>query len=172
MRQHNKNTKIIAVFRKGCSHLKSQRGVALVMAMIASLILIALALLVISFSTQDLRTSVQVVGDKRAMAAAEKGIHRLTQNFDPQNLAASAGSTWAEDLAVDAQSLYTIGTPTVPTVGPVFIPMVGYSIGGGQTWGQRRYIVDVRGQNTKYNTTATISVGVGYGPIEISTMSR
>jgi len=50
--------------------------------------------------------------------------------------------------------------------------MAGYSIGGGQSWGQRRYVVTVQGRNTAYGTQANISTGVGYGPIEISTMSR
>ncbi len=171
MHQHNKKD-ITAIMIGNLPRLGSQQGFALVLAIIASMILMALAMLVVALSTQDVRTSVQVMGDKKALAAAEKGINRLTMTFDPQNLAASAGTTVADDIAVDPTSLYTIGTPTVPTTGPVFIPMVGYSIGGGQTWGQRRYNVTVTGRNTKYNTTAAIGVGVGYGPIEISTMSR
>jgi hypothetical protein len=52
--------------------------------------------------------------------------------------------------------------------------MRGYSIGGGQQWGQRLYLGSVTGRNTNYTppTQVTIDVGLGYGPIEISTMSR
>lgn len=147
--------------------------------------LFALAMLVIHLSTQDLRSSAKNVGDKKASSGAETGIHRMVQNFDPQNLPASAvTSTTANavqingvwylqvDSANDPNSVYTIGTPTRPTSGPTFLPMTGYSIGGGQSWGQARYVVDVTGRNTAYDTSVTIGTGVGYGPIEISTMSR
>ncbi len=62
--------------------------------------------------------------------------------------------------------------PSHQTDGPVFLPMTGYSIGGGQTWGQRRFVVNVDGRNTAYDTRMTISTGVGYGPVEISTMYK
>jgi hypothetical protein len=52
------------------------------------------------------------------------------------------------------------------------IPLAGYSMSGGQRWGQSRYNVDVVGTNTEHNTQVTISVGIGYGPVEMSTMSR
>jgi hypothetical protein len=61
---------------------------------------------------------------------------------------------------------------TRPTVGPIMLPLTGYSIGGGQSWGQSRYNMDVVGKNAEYNTQVTIGVGVGYGPVEMSTMSR
>jgi len=50
--------------------------------------------------------------------------------------------------------------------------MSGYSIGGGQQWGQRVYSVDVTGRNTNYKTIVTIGTGIGYGPVESSTMMR
>jgi hypothetical protein len=108
------------------------------------------------------------------MMAAETGIHRMMQNFDPQNLAASAATQVPidPDPTHDQSSVYSIGTPANPTSGPTFLPLAGYSIGGGQSWGQRRYVVTVTGQNTTYNTRVDIATGVGYGPIEISTMSR
>ena len=153
-------------------NVTSEKGFALVAALMACLILLALGMLVIHFSTQDLRISAKTVGEKKAMAAAETGIHRLMQNFDPQNLTASALSNVAVDTVNAPGDFYTIGTPAVPTTGPAFLPMSGYSISGGQSWGQRRYKVDVTGTNTSYSTRAEIGVGIGYGPIEISTMSR
>ncbi len=152
--------------------LSSEKGFALVTAILACVILFALAMLVIQLSTGDLRVSARTVGDKKAMMAAESGIHRMMQNFDPQNLAASAAANVQVDATNDPNSVYTIGTPGNPSSGPTFLPLAGYSIGGGQSWGQRRYVVTVTGQNTSYNTRVDIATGVGYGPIEISTMSR
>lgn len=165
--------------------IASEKGIALVTAIMACVILFALAMVVIHLSTGDLRVSSKSVGDKKAMTSAETGIHRMMQNFDPQNLAASATSstttdafqisgTWymRVDATNDPASVYNISTPATPATGPTFLPMTGYSIGGGQSWGQRRYEVNITGRNTNYNTQAQISTGVGYGPVEISTMSR
>lgn len=136
----------------------------------ACLILFALTMLILNLSTSDLRVSSQSVGHKKAMIAAETGIHRMMQSFDPQNLASSAQTNIQVDAANDPASVYSISAPTTPTHGPVFLPMTGYSIGGGQTWGQRRFDVSITGRNTSYGTTVTIGTGIGYGPVEISTM--
>ena len=64
----------------------SEKGFALIAAIMACLILLALGMLVISLSTQDLRVSTKIVGDKRSSAAAEDGIHSLPQTFDPRAL--------------------------------------------------------------------------------------
>ncbi len=150
--------------------LSSEKGFALVTAIMACVILFALAMLIISLSTGDLRVSAKSVGDKKAMSAAETGIHRMIQNFNPQNLAASALTGVQVDSANDPASVYSISTPAIPTSGPLFLPMTGYSIGGGQTWGKKRFVVNVEGRNTAYDTKVTIQTGIGYGPIEISTM--
>jgi hypothetical protein len=106
------------------------------------------------------------------MAAAESGIHALTQNFDPGNLMASALTNVQVDASNDPNSRYTVAAPTLPTIGPAILPMSGYSIGGGQMWGQERYNTTVTGTNTAYNATVQIDIGLGFGPIEITTMYR
>jgi hypothetical protein len=153
-------------------YINSEKGFALIAAIIACVILLALGALVIALSTGDLKTSSQVVADKRAMAAAEKGIHRMTETFDPLNLAASAKTTVSADVTADSYSQYEIFTPVIPTAGSSILNMSGFSMGGGQSFGMTRFNVDVMGRNTKYNTRVTIGVGIGYSPIEMSTMSR
>jgi hypothetical protein len=59
-----------------------------------------------------------------------------------------------------------------PAAGPDMLPLAGYAIGGGQQWGQRRYTGRVTGRNTTYDSSVQIDVGMGFGPIEITTMSR
>lgn len=147
---------------KYCLH--SEKGFALIAAIIACVILIALGALVVALSTGDIKTSSRVVGDKRAMAAVEKGIHRLSDTFNPFDLPSNAQTTVAADLAADTHSRYEISTPAIPTSGPTSLPMIGYD----QTWGMRIYSVDVVGQNTAYNTRVTIGVGVGYGPADLT----
>ncbi|MEN6317788.1 MAG: hypothetical protein ABFD82_03385 [Syntrophaceae bacterium] len=146
---------------------KSEEGFALVAAVMACLILLALGMLVISLSTQDIRISTKIVGDKRALAAAENGIHNLTQTFNPQTPITSPVTVSS------GASSYTINYPAVsPTTGPEAIPLRGYQIAGGQSWGMKRYSVGVVGTNTEYNSTVSVALGVGYGPIEISTIYR
>ena len=147
----------------------SEEGFALIAAIMACLILLALGMLVISLSTQDIRVSMKIVGEKRALAAADTGINGLSQTFDPQNPIFVPATT----NRADGVSSYTINYPaTRPTVGAITIPLPGFSIGGGQRWGQSRYNMDVIGRNTEYSTQVTIGVGVGYGPVEMSTMAR
>ena len=148
------------------------RGFALVAAVLAILILSAAGILVFTVSTQDIRISSRTVGEKKALAAANTGIHRLTLNFDPANLAASAVSNVQVDSANDPSSQFTVTTPAVPASGPLTLPLAGYSIGGGQQWGQVRYAARVTGANTRYNSNVPIDVQVGYGPIEITTTYR
>jgi len=147
----------------------SEEGFALIAAIMACLVLLALGMLVISLSTQDIRVSTKIVGEKRALAAADSGISALSQVFDPQNPILAPQTT----NRADGVSSYTLNYPaTRPTLGPILIPLAGFSIGGGQRWGQSRYNLDVVGTNTEYGTQVTVGVGVGYGPVEMSTMSR
>ena len=154
------------------SHLSSEKGFALVTAVMACVILFALAMLVIQLSTGDLRVSARTVGDKKAMNAAEAGLQWMTKHFDADNLGNSAVANAQVDSTNDPNSVYTIGTPGTPASGAIFLPLAGYSIGGAQSLGQRRYVVTITGRNTSYNTRVDIAAGVGYGPVETSTMSR
>jgi len=160
---------LTALFRKN-----SEAGFALIAAIMACLILLALGMLVISLSTQDIRVSTKIVGEKRALAAADTGIVNLLQTFDPQSTTCAQNPTCRNDRTpvtrADGVSSYTIMYPaTRPTRGPPTVPMLsgGYSIAlGAQAPSyQSRYNIDVVGTNTKYNTRVTIGVGVGYGPV-------
>ena len=148
------------------------KGFALITAILAIMILMALGFLAVSVTTGDLKITVRVVGEKKALSAAETGIHRLMQNFDPANMTATQVTSAQVNAEGDPGSRYTISSVGRPAAGPDALPLKGYSIGGGQQWGQRRYVGSVTGVNTSYNSSVTIDVGMGYGPIEITTMSR
>jgi hypothetical protein len=136
--------------------INSQKGFALIAAIMACLILFALGTLVIALSTQDIRVSVKIVGDKRSLASAEEGISNLCQTFDP-----AAGLVAPQQFnRADLKSIYTINYPAVPLkTGPGTVPLAGYSV---DMWGLSIYNIDVAGRSTEYNTQVTIGVGVGY----------
>ncbi len=148
-----------------------QSGFALIAALLAIWILSSVGLLVFTVTTRDIRISSRMVGEKRAFFATEAGIHTLMQGFDPFNLDHSTQSSVPVDTR-DASSQFDIARPYVPPTGPGAVPLAGYSVGGGQEWGATRYMAAVTGKNTKYNSTVTVDVGVGFGPVEVTTAHR
>jgi hypothetical protein len=148
----------------------SEEGFALVTALMACAILFALAMLILQLSTGDLQVSGKSVGDKKASIAAETGVQQVLTGFNPES--PLSATSVPVDAANDPNSVYSFATPTPPTSGPGFAALTGYSIGGGQSWGQTRYGTTITGQNTRYGTSTQVNLGIGYGPVEISTMSR
>ncbi len=151
---------------------RDERGFALIAALLANLILLAVGIVALNLSTGDLRVSMRAVGDKKAVNAAEAGLHWLTVNFDAATYPTLVNVDRQVPTATDANTRYRITNIAEPTTGPSQIPLPGFSIGGSQTWGQARYDAQIRGENTAYNASATIDVGLGHGPVEMGTMSR
>jgi hypothetical protein len=156
-----------------------ERGFALIAALLAIWILTALGMLVFSVTTQDVRVSSRTVGERKAFSAAESGLYWLTLNFDPANPSNAVQSGVVVDgtSTGDPKTQYGIGPANsdgtwVPKTGPVAVPIAGYAMGGGETWGRQRFLARVTGTNTGYNSTVQVDVGVGYGPVDISTIYR
>jgi Tfp pilus assembly protein PilX len=155
---------------------RQESGFALIAALLAIWILTAMGLLVFTVTTQDVRISSRMVGEKKAFFATEAGVHKLVEVFNPLNLVDPAN--YNKDVVVDPvhdknlASQFRIATPAVPTKGPAAIPLSGYSSGGGQQWGSTRYVSIVTGRNTDYQSTVQVDAGVGFGPVEITTAYR
>ena len=154
--------------------LGRKTGFALVAALMAIWILTAVGILVFTVSTQDLRVSTRLVGEKKAFAALETGVHVLTRDFKYDDLPASKKENELADTGGDKDSRYTIDAPRIPTPsdGPATIYYIGFSAAGSESWGRARYLADVRGFNTRYNSIMQVNAGIGYGPIPISPESR
>jgi hypothetical protein len=148
----------------------SEEGFALVTALMACAILFALAMLILQLSTGDLQISARTVGDKKASIAAEAGLQQLLTGFDPGNR--QSKDNIQVDQNNDPDSVYSYNIPAPPTFGSGFAVLRGYSIGGGQSWGLSRYETTITGRNTRYRTSVQVGAGIGFGPVEISTMSR
>jgi Tfp pilus assembly protein PilX len=157
-------------------HGPAEKGFALIATLMAMWILAALGVLVFTVTTQDVRVSSKTVGEKKAFLTAESGIGWTLQNFNPGNLPATAVSNKAVDASrptlTDPKSVFDVSTPASPKSGPASLPSPGFAIGGGEVWGQVRYVSVVTGKNTSYNTTIPIEVGIGYGPVDITTIYR
>jgi len=157
--------------------LSNEKGFALIAAIIACLILLAVGLLVINMSTGDLRSSVVTVGDKKALAATESGIHRLIQDFNPDpatwteanNYVTTANCTattptyniWRQiSSGTDANTQYAVCAPTISDLPPVSV--AGSAI---DEWAMMRYNASLVGRNTSYNSLTKVDIGIGYGPV-------
>jgi Tfp pilus assembly protein PilX len=151
--------------------LKSkQNGFALIAALLANLILLAVGIIAINLSTQDLRISMKTVGDTMASNAAEAGLHWVTVQFDSATYPALVSTINLVDSSSNSE--YIINNIQEATTGPAQIPLPGFAMGGGQVWGLARYDARISGRNTAYNTATTIDAGLGFGPVEMGTMSR
>jgi hypothetical protein len=150
----------------------SEQGFVFVLAILGIAMLLALGTLALTMSGRDVTISSRVVGEKKALSACESGIHSMMLNFNPVNLAGSQTAEIQVNPAADPASCYIIDLPGRPDGGPGVIPLAGYSIGGGQMWGQTMYEVVVTGMNTAYNSRVQVGVGMGYGPVEFTTISR
>lgn len=146
-----------------------RQGFALIAALLALWVLTAVGILIFSITTQDIRITSRIVGEKKAFSAAEAGTNWLTQNFNPANLGASVVDHRQVDPNNDTASRFTVTQPTPPTTGPAAIPDKGSNMSGSPIWGQVRYLATVTGTNTKYNNKVEIDAGIGYGPVDVST---
>jgi Tfp pilus assembly protein PilX len=163
--------------RKGVICAGDRKGFALITAILAIMILMGLGFLALSVTTGDLKITSRVVGEKKALSAAETGIHQMMQTINlmpvvnSSTLPAVQGTNIQVNATADPNSRYTFGSiRTAP--GPATSPMPGYSMAGGQAWVQQRFMGTATGVNTNYNSSATVDVGMGYFNPGSDTMSR
>ncbi len=159
--------------------INNEKGFVLLAAICACVILLAVGMLAIHMSTGDIRSSAITVGDKKALAGAESGVHRLVQDFDYQPSTWTAANNYTQnctspipsyiwraiDSGIDANTRFAVCRPVVSNSSPVIPP--GYDIAGGG-YGIFRYDATVVGQNTSYKSLTKVDIGIGYGPVPLS----
>jgi Tfp pilus assembly protein PilX len=148
--------------------IRKKGGFALIAAVMANLILLSVGIVAVNLSTQDLRISMKVVGDKKAMSAAEAATHWIMVNFDPAHTGAVAKTNrLLTELAhgLEPRSRVTIAEPAASTEGPMQVSLAGHDMSATQ-WVLLRYDTTVTGRNEDYQTSVTLNVGLGYGPVD------
>ena len=148
--------------------ITKERGFALIAAILANLILLAAGIIALNLSTQDLRISTRLVGEKKAMGAAEAASHWLMLHFDPANPGASvkADRPLAELAAgLDPRGRVSITQPVPPAAGPLQIGgPAGFDM-ASSPWVLVRYDTTITGRNDDHRTSVTVDVGLGFGPV-------
>ena len=156
--------------------IKRDDGFALVAGLLTLLILLTLAMLVYTISTKDIRVAVRATGEQKAMAGVETGIHMLLQQ---SNLTIGQITSYeATDVPVsggaDSDTKFSIGNPTMTALSsiPRSLCFPGYQCGAtanSRAFKQTNTPKGITGKNTRYNSEVTVDVGVGFGPVEVST---
>jgi hypothetical protein len=158
----------------------NEKGFALIAAIIACLILLAVGMLVINMTAGDLFTSSATVGNKKALAATESGIHRVIQDFNPDPSTWIAANNYTDctvnspsyiwrpiNSGTDANTQFAVCTPTASNLPP--LPAAGSPLGGGggsaSGYSYHRYNSSVVGKSTSNNSQTSVDIGLGFGPI-------
>jgi Tfp pilus assembly protein PilX len=150
----------------------NEEGFVIVAALLTLLILMAIATLIYTVTTKDARISIRRVGEQKAFAAAEAGIHAVIANVNATTTGDASGAVTTSAVVVDSSdpnSAYSISTVALPAGVPTEKPLPGYETG----WVQK-VVTDaagtpvqlrVTGTNTQFNTSVAVDVGVGFAPI-------
>lgn len=145
------------------------QGFAIIGALMALLILTAVGALVFTLSTQDIRVSTRVVGEKKAFSAAQAGIHRLVEasNANQGHIANYTATNIQVDPGGDTTSRYSIGASAIANVPPADRHKPGCDT--ASEWKEKITSRGVTGENTRYNSSVTIDAGIGYGCVYMGT---
>lgn len=153
--------------------IKNNKGFTLVAALMTLVLLMAVSTIVFVVTTKDLRIVTRSIGEKKAFSATEAGIHDFMNcNSTLNGISGTACNKTDQPIAggIDPHSKYSIGESSIADL-PASVPIAGYEIGGssGKSWGDKVTAKTVTGKNTAYGSEVQVDIGVGYGPVEIST---
>lgn len=139
--------------------LKSQDGFVLIAAIMALMILIAVGFFALTVTTQDIRVSSRVIGERKAFSAAEAGVNEICRSLDPYNLAGISGRKF--DLTNDPTAEFDA---TVPTRNHDYstLQIPGWDM--TKKYAGAVFNTTVTGRDTSYGSEASIDVGVLIAP--------
>ena len=142
-------------------HRKSERGFVFIAALMAVLVLFAVGFFILTTTTQDIRISSRLVGERKALSAAESGLQQFCTNFVPYM---TAQPFQIVDTVNDPSSRFQIGAPSWNKEMPS-VPAFGFS----ETFEYSVFQNIITGQDTVYHSEVQLSVGVKYGPVPLGT---
>lgn len=129
----------------------SENGFVLVFAIMAILIFVAIGFFALTTISGDVMITYRVVGERKALSAAEAGVHAVLASSSFVALPATN-----VDTVNDPGAQYTAAAPVIdPTTPKVHLP--GY----GPEYLSNNYYIDVTGTHSTYDSTVTIRVGTG-----------
>jgi Tfp pilus assembly protein PilX len=135
---------------------KSEKGFILIAAIMAVMIMLAVSFFILTTATQDIRMSSRLVGERKALSAAEAGVQAIYANSS-SIAALTATNNVNVDSTNDPATSYSYTTPTNTNAQT--------SLAGGcegcvsYIWG-----IDVTGVDSNYGSSVTINIGIAPPP--------
>lgn len=144
----------------------SDQGFVLIFAIMAILILTAIGFFALTMISGDLMISSRLTGERKALSAAEAGVHAIyASSLSPAVLVSTYSSTtpsscFQVDSTNDPSTCYTVQNAYNTYVQS---QTVG---GGGQATNYKAFIynTDITGKDSNYGSSATISIGISPAP--------
>lgn len=133
---------------------KSEKGFVLIAALMAMMIILAVSIFILNTTTKDVFISSRLVGERKAFSAAESGMQYFCLNFTGS--AMSAVSNQSVDATNDSTAKFDIASP-------LYIDSIP-AAGSSSDWVYLIWTADVTGKDTAYNSSATVTAGIKYGP--------
>lgn len=150
---------------------KSEQGFVLIAALFAMLILIAVSIVALTMTREDIRGSGQYICERRCFSAADAGLTALCLAFDPNVLVPSSNVT--VDAANDPSSQYSYTKPTRNDAMPR-IPAIrsDLTVGSGYHWVYEIYNGSVTGTCGCIGSGMSFDLSLRYGPVSDDTGYR
>lgn len=133
----------------------------MIAALMAVMILLAVGVFILTTTSQDVKISSRLAGERKALSAAESGVQQFCINFAPY----MAATGWVNvDAVNDPNTQFQIAAATwnkemssVPAYG--FSETMEYSV----------FNNIITGRDTSHQSEVQLSVGVKYGPVPLGT---
>ena len=157
--------------------INNSEGYIFVAALLAVFLMTAIGILIFSLTSRDLITTVRLIGEKRAQNAAETGVQRLMEQISTNIGDVSGVTTSRQTITVTSGSrtftdYYTVTSTALPSNVFTAAHSSGYEVGGtgtAKSWSSTITGYTVVGESGDFGGRFEVEVGVGYGPVELST---
>jgi len=148
-----------SVYRESCNnlHRRSEKGFVLIAALMAVMVLMAVGFFILTTTSQDVKISARLVGERKALSAAESGLQQFCIDFIPFM---DATAWLSVDAANDPTAQYKVEKPVWNKEMPS-VPADGFS----ETMEYSVFNTDITGRDNAYKSEVQLSVGIKYGPV-------
>jgi Tfp pilus assembly protein PilX len=140
---------------------KSEGGFIFIAAIMSVMILMAVGFFALTITSQDIRISSRLVGERKALSAAESCVHYVCAQLDPNNLTSYSGVNY--DTANPTVSFST----TLPSLNKQIsnLAVAGYDLAKGWTSGAGFNTV-CTGGDASYNSRVNVGIGTTGRPVK------
>jgi Tfp pilus assembly protein PilX len=145
---------------------KSEDGFVLIAAIMAVMIMLAVGFFILTTSTQDIRISSRLVGERKALSAAEAGAEaRYASTLTLNDLVATPDV----DVQIDPTNDPSVSYSALTRIINGSAVAIGYDLASGFS-GSVVYETVVTGKDSSHDSSASIAIGMVPPPTQVTTV--